>query len=158
MNISQRIDRLPVTGMLWQVLMLTGIGWLFDAMDQGMVAGVMAAIGKEWQLQPSQLGLLGSAGAVGMALGAAVAGMASDKWGLGRSLCVYSGNVPDGSPRERCRVGGCYRKDRDDCRALCCRGDLSDVWQSNGLQLCVWDADRSLCGGGCGGFAPRHRD
>ena len=81
MNISQRIDRLPVTRSLWQVLFLTGIGWLFDAMDQGMVAGVMAAIGKEWQLQPSQLGLLGSAGAVGMALGAAFAGMASDKWG-----------------------------------------------------------------------------
>lgn len=81
MNISQRIDRLPVTGMLWQVLIFTGIGWLFDAMDQGMVAGVMAAIGSEWQLQPSQLGLLGSAGAVGMAIGAALAGMASDKWG-----------------------------------------------------------------------------
>ncbi|WP_459997663.1 MFS transporter [Paradesulfitobacterium aromaticivorans] len=89
MNISQRIDRLPVTGMLWQVLMLTGIGWLFDAMDQGMVAGVMAAIGKEWQLQPSQLGLLGSAGAVGMALGAAVAGMASDKWGR-RAVILFT--------------------------------------------------------------------
>lgn len=89
MNISQRIDRLPVTGMLWQVLMLTGIGWLFDAMDQGMVAGVMAAIGKEWQLHPSQLGLLGSAGAVGMALGAAVAGMASDKWGR-RAVILFT--------------------------------------------------------------------
>ncbi len=81
MSISERLERLPVTRTLWQVLLLTGVGWLFDAMDQGMVAGVMTAIGKEWQLQPSQLGLLGSAGAVGMALGAGLAGMASDKWG-----------------------------------------------------------------------------
>ena len=81
MSISERLERLPVTRTLWQVLFLTGVGWLFDAMDQGMVAGVMAAVGKEWQLLPSELGLLGSAGAVGMALGAALAGMASDRWG-----------------------------------------------------------------------------
>ena len=80
-SISHRIERLPVTPMLWKVLFLTGIGWLFDAMDQGMVAGVMASIGKEWKLTPADLGLLGSASAVGMAIGAAVAGMAADRWG-----------------------------------------------------------------------------
>ncbi|MFL0198030.1 MFS transporter [Clostridium sp. WILCCON 0269] len=80
-SISQRIEKLPVTPMLWKVLFLAGIGWLFDAMDQGMVAGVMAAIGKSWKLTPADLGLLGSASAVGMAIGAAVAGMAADRWG-----------------------------------------------------------------------------
>ncbi|NMM64588.1 MFS transporter [Clostridium sp. P21] len=80
-TISQRIERLPVTPMLWKVLFLTGIGWLFDAMDQGMVAGVMAAIGREWKLTPADLGMLGSASAVGMAIGAAIAGMAADRWG-----------------------------------------------------------------------------
>lgn len=80
-SISQRIERLPITPMLWRVLFLTGIGWLFDAMDQGMVAGVMAAIGREWKLTTADLGLLGSASAVGMAVGAAVAGMVADRWG-----------------------------------------------------------------------------
>ncbi len=80
-TISQRIERLPVTPMLWRVLFLTGIGWLFDAMDQGMVSGVMAAIGRVWKLTPADLGLLGSASAVGMAIGAAIAGMAADRWG-----------------------------------------------------------------------------
>lgn len=80
-NISQRLERLPVTPLLWRVLFLTGIGWLFDAMDQGMVAGVMAAIGKDWKLAPADLGLLGSASAVGMAVGAAAAGMVADRWG-----------------------------------------------------------------------------
>lgn len=89
MNISQRLDRLPTTRTLWKVLFLTGIGWLFDAMDQGMVAGVMATIGKEWHLLPTQLGLIGSVGAIGMAIGAAVAGMAADKWGR-RAIILFT--------------------------------------------------------------------
>ncbi len=88
-NISQRIDRLPATPMLWRVLFLTGIGWMFDAMDQGMVSGVMASIGREWKLSPSDLGILGSASAVGMAVGAAVAGMVSDRLGR-RTVVTYT--------------------------------------------------------------------
>lgn len=80
-SISQRIDRLPSTPMLRRILLLTGIGWMFDAMDQGMVSGVMAAIGKEWALSTDQIGLLGSIGMLGMGLGAALSGMASDRWG-----------------------------------------------------------------------------
>lgn len=81
LNLTQRIDRLPPTPMLRQILFFTGIGWLFDAMDQGMVSGVMAAISKDWALSPGQLGLLGSTGMLGMAIGAAVSGMASDRFG-----------------------------------------------------------------------------
>ncbi len=88
-NISQRIDRLPATPMLWRVLFLTGIGWMFDAMDQGMVSGVMASIGKEWKLSPPDLGMLGSASAVGMAVGAAVAGMVADRLGR-RTVVTYT--------------------------------------------------------------------
>lgn len=81
LNIAARLDRLPGTPLLRKVLLLTGIGWLFDAMDQGMVSGVMAAIGSDWTLTTTQLGILGSAGLLGMALGAALSGMAADKWG-----------------------------------------------------------------------------
>jgi putative MFS transporter len=81
LNITNRIDRLPTTPMLRKILFLTGIGWMFDAMDQGMVSGVMAAIGKDWALTTGQLGLLGSAGMLGMAVGAALSGMAADRWG-----------------------------------------------------------------------------
>jgi len=81
LNIARRIDRLPSTPMLKKILFLTGIGWMFDAMDQGMVSGVMAAIGKDWALTTGQVGLLGSIGMLGMALGAALSGMAADKWG-----------------------------------------------------------------------------
>ena len=80
-NIASRIDRLPSTPMLKKILLLTGIGWMFDAMDQGMVAGVMASIGKDWGLSLGQAGFLGSVGLLGMALGAALSGMVADKWG-----------------------------------------------------------------------------
>ena len=80
-NIASRIDRLPSTPMFKKILLLTGIGWMFDAMDQGMVAGVMASIGKEWVLTTGQLGFLQSIGLLGMALGAALSGMVADKWG-----------------------------------------------------------------------------
>ena len=88
-SISQRIDKLPSTPLLRRVLFLTGLGWMFDAMDQGMVSGVMASIGKEWKLAPGDLGLLGSASAVGMAIGALVAGMVADRLGR-RSVITYT--------------------------------------------------------------------
>lgn len=81
MNISQRIDRLPVTRLLWMILLVTGIGWLFDAMDVGLVSFVMPAIQKEWALSPAQLGMVGSIGMVGLAVGAALSGTFADKYG-----------------------------------------------------------------------------
>ncbi len=81
MNVAQRINRLPSTPMLRRILFITGIGWMFDAMNQGMVSGVMASIGADWGLTTGQLGLLGSVGMLGMALGATLSGIASDKWG-----------------------------------------------------------------------------
>jgi len=80
-GLTARLDRLPSTPMLKKILLLTGAGWMFDAMDQGMVSGVMAAIGKEWALSTQDLALLGSAGMLGMALGAGLSGMAADRWG-----------------------------------------------------------------------------
>lgn len=94
MNISQRIDALPMTPTARKIMVLVGIGWLFDAMDQGMVSGVIASIGRDWALDPTQLSLLGSAGILGMIVGAAVSGIASDRWGRRRvivwTLVIFS--------------------------------------------------------------------
>ena len=86
LNISSRIDKLPSTPMLRKILLLTGIGWMFDAMDQGMVSGVMAAISKEWELTQGQVANIASIGMLGMALGAALSGMIADK--LGRRTVI----------------------------------------------------------------------
>ncbi len=103
MNISQRLDSLPMTPLMRKVLLFTGIGWLFDAMDQGMVSGVIASIGLDWQLSALQLSFLGSSGVLGMIIGAAVSGVAADRWGrrtvivatllifsLGSALCGFA--------------------------------------------------------------------
>lgn len=88
-HIANRIDRLPSTPMLKKILFVAGIGWMFDAMNQGMVSGVMAAIGADWELTTGQIGLLGSSGMLGMILGAALSGMAADKWGR-RTVIVWT--------------------------------------------------------------------
>ncbi|MBQ7621721.1 MAG: hypothetical protein IJV02_04845, partial [Candidatus Methanomethylophilaceae archaeon] len=49
-TIAQRIESLPMTKATWTIMILVGIGWMFDAMDQGMVSGVIAAIGTDWDL------------------------------------------------------------------------------------------------------------
>ncbi len=70
MNIAQRLERLPMTPTMNKVLLIVGIGWLFDAMDQGMVSGVLAAVGSDWVLSPLDQSMLASAGTFGMIIGA----------------------------------------------------------------------------------------
>ncbi len=89
MSIAQRLDRLPMTSTMRKVLLITGIGWLFDAMDQGMVSGVIASIGQEWSLSHAQLGFLSSSGVLGMIIGAALSGFVSDRFGR-RSVIVWT--------------------------------------------------------------------
>lgn len=89
MNIAQRLERLPLTRTHWALLMATGIGWLFDSMDVGLVSFVMPAIQKEWNLLPTQLGMIGSIGMAGMAIGAATSGMFADKFGR-RAVILFT--------------------------------------------------------------------
>jgi putative MFS transporter len=89
MNIAQRIDSLPMTPFLRKLILLVGIGWLFDAMDQGMVSGVIASIGVDWELDPARLGFLSSSGLLGMIVGAALSGIAADRWGR-RTVIVFT--------------------------------------------------------------------
>ena len=81
MNISERLEALPMTPFMRKILLLVGIGWLFDAMDQGMVSGVLAAVGSSWTLTTFDMSFLASAGTMGMILGAALSGIMSDKFG-----------------------------------------------------------------------------
>jgi putative MFS transporter len=80
-NIANRLERLPVSWLHYKLLIIHGFGWLFDAMDVGIVTFVMVALAKDWKLLPNQLGLIGSAGLAGMFLGALVSGIIADYWG-----------------------------------------------------------------------------
>ncbi len=88
-NISKRLESLPMTKVTWTILILVGIGWMFDAMDQGMVSGVIAAIGKDWDLTKYELSWLTSSGLLGMIVGAALSGAISDRLGR-RTVILYT--------------------------------------------------------------------
>jgi MFS transporter, putative metabolite:H+ symporter len=80
-NISQRLERLPVSWVHRKLLLIHGCGWLFDAMDVGIITFVLAALATDWSLAPGQVGLIASAGMAGMFVGAAFSGVAADVWG-----------------------------------------------------------------------------
>jgi putative MFS transporter len=87
-NVAKRLERLPISWLHYKLLIIHGFGWLFDALDVGIVTFVMAALAKDWKLQPGELGLVGSAGLAGMFVGAGVSGIVADYWGRKRVFQV----------------------------------------------------------------------
>ncbi len=66
---------------LVRLLVVLGLGWMFDAMDIGLVGFLMPFLSKHFLLTPAEGGLIGSATLVGMLVGALVAGKLSDRYG-----------------------------------------------------------------------------
>ncbi|MGE7674697.1 MFS transporter [Lysinibacillus sp. NPDC094403] len=64
-----------------KLLRVAGVGWLFDAMDVGILSFVIAALAVDWGLTPSQSGWIGSINSIGMAVGALLFGVLADKVG-----------------------------------------------------------------------------
>ncbi|ALS79798.1 MFS transporter [Planococcus kocurii] len=64
-----------------RLLGIAGLGWLFDAMDVGILAFVIAALHEDWGLTSSQMGWIGSVNSIGMAVGAFVFGIYADRVG-----------------------------------------------------------------------------
>ena len=48
MDILSRLHALPLSRFHYRLLVLIGLGWLFDAMDTGMVSFVLVTLAKEW--------------------------------------------------------------------------------------------------------------
>ncbi len=105
-QIPARLERLPITWMHYRLLLVHGFGWLFDAMDVGIITFVLAPLAKDWKLAPTEVGLIGSASLAGMFVGALVSGILADRWGrktvfqitllvfaLGTALCAVAWNV-----------------------------------------------------------------
>lgn len=64
-----------------KLLGVAGVGWMFDAMDVGILSFVIAALAADWGLNSTQMGWIGSINSIGMAVGAMVFGVFSDKIG-----------------------------------------------------------------------------
>ncbi len=79
--VLERLEALPLGRFHYKMLLVTGLGWLFDSMDTGLIAFILPVLAKEWGLAPGQMGLIGSIGLIGMALGAVVSGTIADRIG-----------------------------------------------------------------------------
>ncbi|TYR80057.1 MFS transporter [Priestia megaterium] len=64
-----------------QLLSIAGLGWLFDAMDVGILSFIIAALHKEWNLSPTEMSWIGSVNSIGMAIGALLFGLLADRIG-----------------------------------------------------------------------------
>lgn len=64
-----------------KLLTIAGLGWLFDAMDVGLLSFVLAALTTDWHLSATTIAWIGSVNSIGMALGAVLFGILADKWG-----------------------------------------------------------------------------
>jgi len=76
-----RLDRVPLNGFHWRLLIVCGFGWMFDAMDVILIAFLLTPIRTEFRLDATQTGFVLSAGFVGMFFGAAIAGRLADRIG-----------------------------------------------------------------------------
>jgi MFS transporter, putative metabolite:H+ symporter len=74
MKTTQELSRRKLLG-------VAGLGWMFDAMDVGILSFVIAALHKEWNLTTSQMGWIGSVNSIGMAVGALLFGLMADRVG-----------------------------------------------------------------------------
>ena len=80
---NARLDRLPFNAAHRKLLVASGIGWAFDAMDVGLVSFVVAAIAADphFNLNATEKSWVLSVGFVGMAIGAALGGYFADQVG-----------------------------------------------------------------------------
>ena len=107
MDILTRMHALPLSRFHFHLIGLIGLGWMFDAMDTGMVSFVLVTLTGEWQLDKQQSGWIVSVGFIGMALGAVLSGWAADRfgrrnvfaatmvlYGAATGLCALAPNLP----------------------------------------------------------------
>ena len=64
-----------------RLLVTSGLGWMFDAMDVGLLSFILAALKADWGLSAGQMGWLGAINSIGMAVGAIGFGMLADRIG-----------------------------------------------------------------------------
>lgn len=81
LNLTNRMERLPMTGFQRRLFFIICSAWCFDSMDLAMMTFVLAPIVSDLGLTSKETGLLGATSLAGMAMGAAVAGLLADRFG-----------------------------------------------------------------------------
>lgn len=71
-----------------KLLTIAGLGWMFDALDVGLLSFLLAALKQDWGLTAQQMGWIGSVNSIGMAVGAFLFGVMADRTGRKSAFIV----------------------------------------------------------------------
>jgi MFS transporter, putative metabolite:H+ symporter len=87
-QIISRIERLPVSRWYARILGTVAMAHFFDAFDSLTIAFILPVLVGLWKINPSEIGLLISAGFAGQLIGALALGWAAEKYGRRRVLQI----------------------------------------------------------------------
>ncbi len=94
MDLVSRIQRLPIGKFHYMLLLVIGLGWMFDAMDTGLISFILAKMSEDWQMTAEHKSWVVSIGFIGMAIGAICSGALADRFGrktvFALTLVIYS--------------------------------------------------------------------
>ena len=79
--IAARLERLPFSSFHFKLLIMGGLGFMFEAVDAGIIAFILPVLRTRWNLTSFETGLLGSSTYIGFLVGALVAGLLGDRFG-----------------------------------------------------------------------------
>lgn len=79
--VAARLERLPFSRFHFKLLLMGGLGFMFEAVDAAIIAFILPVVRTKWHLTSFETGLLGSSTYVGFLVGALFAGLLGDRFG-----------------------------------------------------------------------------
>jgi MFS transporter, putative metabolite:H+ symporter len=80
-NVAERLERLPFGKFHVRLLLMGGLGYMFEAVDAAIIAFLLPVLRTKWQLTSLQTGFLASSTFYGFLVGALCAGAIGDRFG-----------------------------------------------------------------------------
>ena len=76
--IAARLERLPLSGFHRKLLLIGGLGYMFDGLDSSSLAFLLPVVSKLWHLTSAETGLVASSTYIGYFFGAFLSGVLAD--------------------------------------------------------------------------------
>jgi putative MFS transporter len=89
LNLTARIDRLPMTRYLVLFIVAAGMGYFFDIFDISAISGTIPVIASQFHLDPLTKSIIIALPFIGMFFGSITSGYLSDKYGR-KNLFIYT--------------------------------------------------------------------